>query len=63
MTAPCKDCQDRHEGCHGECERYKAYAAEREAINAKKREAASADGYLFAKIKKLNRTKRKRRDE
>lgn len=63
MNAPCKDCKDRHAGCHSECERYQAYAAEREAINAKKREAANADGYLFAKIKKLNKTKKKRRDD
>lgn len=28
MTAPCKDCGDRHQGCHSRCEAYKAYHAE-----------------------------------
>ena len=23
--APCMDCSDRHIGCHGICDRYKAY--------------------------------------
>lgn len=30
MTAPCKDCPDRHPLCHSECEKYLAYKAERE---------------------------------
>ena len=30
MTAPCKDCNDRHTGCHAECEKYKRFAEERE---------------------------------
>ena len=25
LTAPCKDCLDRSVGCHGKCEKYKAY--------------------------------------
>lgn len=25
MTAPCKDCPDRHYKCHSECERYKEF--------------------------------------
>ena len=27
-TAPCKDCEDRHSGCHSECEKYKAFKEE-----------------------------------
>ena len=30
MNAPCKNCEDRHTGCHAECEKYKAFAEERE---------------------------------
>lgn len=30
MTNSCKDCPNRHVGCHGECEKYKAYCAELE---------------------------------
>lgn len=36
----CKDCQERHVGCHSTCERYKAqkekWDAEREEINKQK---------------------------
>lgn len=28
MTSPCKDCTDRHDGCHGKCERYQAFRTE-----------------------------------
>lgn len=34
MKPPCKDCKDRHVGCHGDCERYKQYKAELEAAKA-----------------------------
>lgn len=27
-NAPCKDCQDRHIGCHCECEKYKTFTEE-----------------------------------
>lgn len=30
--APCHGCPDRTVGCHGTCEAYKAYRAERETI-------------------------------
>lgn len=26
-TSPCKDCQDRHEGCHGHCKLYIEWSA------------------------------------
>lgn len=25
IFSPCKDCKDRHSGCHAECEEYKAF--------------------------------------
>lgn len=28
-TAPCKGCEQRHPGCHSECERYAEYSNER----------------------------------
>lgn len=28
MSAPCKDCEERHHNCHAHCEEYKAYNAE-----------------------------------
>ena len=34
--APCKDCKDRHIGCHGKCEKYLEY--KKELQKAKHRE-------------------------
>ena len=34
--APCKDCKDRHVGCHGKCEKYLEY--KKELQKAKHRE-------------------------
>lgn len=39
INAPCKDCPDRHIGCHGECEAYQTYNADRERIRASKKTA------------------------
>ena len=30
---PCRDCEERHEGCHGKCERYLGW---RDEVNKKK---------------------------
>lgn len=47
MKAPCKDCTERHDGCHGKCERYRAY---REDIENRKKPELYAkcdyDGYV-----------------
>ena len=37
MKNPCKDCPDRHLGCHSKCERYKAWKKEREELKEKAR--------------------------
>lgn len=43
----CADCQDRHVGCHGDCEKYKAereaFDAEKDEIRKKKEELSRAD--------------------
>lgn len=31
IQAPCKGCEQRHEGCHGKCKAYKDYVAQNEA--------------------------------
>lgn len=36
LKAPCKDCQDRHDNCHAECEKYIIYAEERKRIREKR---------------------------
>jgi len=38
MTAPCKDCPDRAQGCHGRCEKYAAFLkAHNQALENKNR--------------------------
>lgn len=37
MKAPCKDCPDRHESCHGQCEKYQAYRKERDEMLEERR--------------------------
>ena len=36
MRCPCRGCPDRSEGCHGRCERYRAYDLERREIRREK---------------------------
>lgn len=46
MPAPthnCKGCPDRHYGCHGKCESYKAFAEERKEILKRARDDNSFD--------------------
>lgn len=40
MNAPCKDCKDRAVGCHGSCEQYKAFRAERDRMLEEKQRDA-----------------------
>ena len=47
MKGACKDCADRHVGCHSDCERYAAYMAERRKINAARAQEHMIDGVLI----------------
>lgn len=39
MKGACKDCADRHVGCHSDCERYAADVAERRKLHDAERKA------------------------
>ena len=39
IESPCMDCPDRHEGCHGKCEDYKAYKAAKEKARENERKS------------------------
>ena len=54
-TAPCKDCKDRHLGCHGECEKYKEFKEYRNKINEKRQEAHKEDVYEIQKHIRLKK--------
>lgn len=44
-SGPCKDCTERHIGCHGECERYQEYDRQNE-LRRKHR------GYVAEKLRR-----------
>ena len=63
MTAPCKGCVERAQGCHGKCERYKAFKAKREAENNWLREmnqSAQVNRTKYDPISKKYRTPMRR---
>lgn len=40
---PCRDCKERHEHCHVDCERYKEFADKQALIRKKRRERMELD--------------------
>ena len=42
-NAPCKGCEDRRLGCHGKCEKYKAWRAGMDKAAEKRRLEHEAD--------------------
>jgi hypothetical protein len=66
---PCRDCADRvpptaeHKGCHGVCEKYKAYCQEREQIRKERHDANELLSYRVEKSVaiKIKTAKKKRK--
>lgn len=48
-TPPCKDCQDRHHGCHDKCHGYAEWKAELEKVNEERRKYNQMTA-IFSKI-------------
>ena len=46
--APCRNCGDRAEGCHGRCERYNTWVEEMRYKKQTAKSAASVAGYFAA---------------
>ena len=38
MNPPCKDCPNRHPGCHGSCEKYQTWRKEWEQLKERERQ-------------------------
>ena len=61
-TSPCKDCPDRKVGCHGECEKYKAYKraneAHKHAQAAARAASIDANGYDIARRVRMMKGRR-----
>lgn len=64
LHSPCKDCPDRVVGCHGKCEKYKAYRVEVDKLRVARAEKSyehdPVNCYLRTrKIKQLHAESRK----
>lgn len=55
--APCKGCEERHPGCHAECESYKAWAEARQELNRRMR-AEGEDWRAYCAARKQNMRKK-----
>ena len=47
MMSPCKYCDSRHPGCHGDCEVYKGWAEERRAATLQTKQNNAALNAMF----------------
>lgn len=54
----CKDCADRHVGCHAECDRYLSAKAKHEDERAMIRDKRSKDLYYLDLTKNKKRTEK-----
>ena len=43
VNSYCLDCQDRHQGCHGTCERYKEF---RQRLDEEREAKATSEEYV-----------------
>ena len=48
MNSPCKDCEERHHGCHAHCEEYKTYHDNNMRRIEEKRRANDVREYQFS---------------
>lgn len=60
LNAPCKDCADRHSGCHSECEAYQNYTAARKALNEWQRSQSRADSMDATRGERIRRRIRRK---
>lgn len=59
--APCKNCTERHAGCHSQCEKYIAFARESEEIRQKRYSEQMATPLTNAGIRQLRKNMNKKR--
>ena len=56
IDSPCKDCPERHEGCHGKCDGYKAYkAAKQQAREDERKRKDVFKDYCIVRARKNGR--------
>lgn len=64
MTLSCKDCKNRKQGCHIDCEDYKKFRQERDEFNAKvkstREKYKNLRDYEIQRIEKIKKSQNKR---
>lgn len=63
MKAPCFKCEERHSGCHAECEKYLDYQDHCEAVRLARVKEQLVDGYEVGEIVKSIRSSRRNREK
>ncbi len=58
IQPPCYICTERHVGCHSECEAYKRFRAEREAMSKKRMLNYGATGFSIDSQEKVRKKQR-----
>lgn len=58
--APCMDCQDRHQLCHADCERYAEYRKPFEQIYERRRANAISRQFIHDGVTKSLRSRHRR---
>ena len=63
ISAPCKDCPDRHMACHSSCQKYISYREQMEGVSRNKSKLNLIEDdfrYRFSRMRnKNNRTRRR----
>lgn len=60
LKIPCYGCDNRHEACHGSCEKYAEYRKEHDAKREAAREARRLEGiYETYRIKTIKKIKKR----
>lgn len=61
LHSPCKDCTDRTMGCHGRCDKYKAYRVEVDKLYEARAKSIAAHDPMYGYIR-TSRTKQLREE-
>ena len=49
---PCKNCTDRHAGCHAECDKYQAWSKERREAKERDYDTRVCERYIVERDKR-----------
>ncbi len=60
LQSPCKDCAERHDLCHSECERYQQYSANRKELSKWQRDLSKADSMDATRGERIHRKMRRK---